>query len=456
MVQFKPTILEFGEDPLMQFLRNRQERAYKAETLRRQQESEMDTYMASILRDPNFSKDSPYNPYINDQLNKTLLEARQKYAKGEISASEFKYYVANKLSGLKLWANNADQITASIDEQVNYFKNKGADVSTLKSRAYREVFMKDGQWRDGASIAEDFKNGKFDNIVSGIVEKSAQDVFNDTKAIDDWLNTFKSEKTNVSEAKTVKRKGGGVETVSTGVDKGSADFYPLWQQVQKSGEIPIGVTPKEININDIKANDGVYQSARAAIAREKGVTADKVNDADVATWLTTYANVRRPYNFTKAEKKADTRVTYTTNVNVQQPSQFVDNNIFNGIIAGSLPYDRYFTPGSMGGGQIVMKPDIASRIVVGTRSVPDPLGGPPREQKVKVKGLAMWPEKGVLWYEDDNGNKKSLTAGTGEYEAFMSMLNIDNPWLNQLGRLQPENKPKKGQKSGFGITGPKQ
>ncbi len=53
-------------------------------------------------------------------------------------------------------------------------------------------------------------------------------------------------------------------------------------------------------------------------------------------------------------------------------------------------------------------------------------------------------------------NKKSLTAGTGEYEAFMSMLNIDNPWLNQLGRLQPENKPKKGQKSGFGITGPKQ
>lgn len=454
MVQFKPTILEFGEDPLMQFLRNRQERAYKAETLRRQQESEMDTYMASILRDPNFSKDSPYNPYINDQLNKTLLEARQKYAKGEISASEFKYYVANKVSGLKLWANNADQITASIDEQVNYFKNKGADVSTLKSRAYREVFMKDGQWRDGASIADDFKKGNFDNIVSGIVEKSAQDVFNDTKAIDDWLNTFKSEKTNVSEAKTVKRKGGGVETVSTGVDKGSADFYPLWQQVQKSGEIPIGVTPKEININDIKANDGVYQSARAAIAREKGITADGVNDADVATWLTTYANVRRPYNFAKAEKKADARVTYTTNVNVQQPSQFVDNNIFNGIMAGTMPYDRYFTKGQ--GDGIVMKPDISQRLVIGKKTVKDPLGGPDREQDVKVNKLVMYPNSGLIWYQDQDGNKNRVTAGTGDYESFMSILKIDNPWLGTLGGMQPESKPKKGQKSGFGITGPKQ
>lgn len=450
MVQFKPTILEFGEDPLLQFMKTKQEKAYKAEVFRKQQESEMDNYMASILRDPNFSKDSPYNPYINDQLNKTLLEARQKYQSGQINASEFKYYVANKVSGLKLWANNSDQITKLIDDQIDYYKNKGADVSTLKSRAYREVFMKDGQWRDGASIAEDFKNGKFDNVVSRIVETNANDVFNDTKAIDDWLNTFKPEKTNVSEAKTVKRKSGGVETVSTGVDKGSADFYPEWQQIQKAGEVPIGVAPKPININSIKANDGVYYSAKAAVARERNITADQVNDDDVATWVTTYANVKRPYNFTKAERKADARVTYSTTINMPKEDNFVDNNIFNGVMAGTMPYDRYFVLDNRFPDRYFMKPDVAKRIKVGETK--DKLGG---TVPITVERLTMFPNSGVLWYKSSDGKERSLTAGTGDYEGFMSLLKVDNPWVGQIGSMQPEVKVGKGQKAGFGITGPK-
>jgi hypothetical protein len=456
MAEFQPILIDYGADPLAQFLQNRRELAYKQEVFRRQQETEMDNYMSSILKDPNFSKDSPYNPYINDQLNKILLDARTQYKEGKINASEFKYTVANRVSSLRLWAENADQIAKSIDDQVDYFKNKGADVSTLKSRAYRSVFMdNNNQWKDGATIANEFKNGNYDNIVTGIVENQAQDVFKDQKAIDDWLNTFKTEKINISESKTVKRKGGGVETVASGADKGAADFYPGWQEVQKVGGIPVGVLPKTIDINSIKTNDAVYFSAKSAVAQEKGITADQVNDADVASWLTTYANTKRPYNFTKAERKADARVTYTTNVNVSQPSpSYVDNNIFNGVMAGTMPYDRYFTKGQ--GDAIVMKPDISKRLVVGRKTVKDPLGGPDREQDVKVNKLVMYPNSGLIWYQDQDGNKNRVTAGTPDYESFMSILKIDNPWLGTLGGMQPEAKPKKGQKSGFGITGPKQ
>jgi hypothetical protein len=68
----------------------------------------------------------------------------------------------------------------------------------------------------------------------------------------------------------------------------------------------------------------------------------------------------------------------------------------------------------------------------------------------------MYPNSGLIWYQDQDGNKNRVTAGTGDYESFMSILKIDNPWLGTLGGMQPESKPKKGQKSGFGITGPKQ
>jgi hypothetical protein len=200
----------------------------------------------------------------------------------------------------------------------------------------------------------------------------------------------------------------------------------------------------------------VYLSAKSAVAKEKDITADKVNDADVASWLTTYANTKRPQSFTEAEKKADSRVTYTTNVNVSQPSpSYVDNNIFNGVMAGTMPYDRYFQKGSMGGDHLVMKPNISNRLVVGTKMVPDPLGGPPKEQKIKVKSLALYPNSGLLWYEDEDGNKNRLTSGTSDYESFMSMLKVDNPWLGTLGGMQPETQPKKGQKSGYRISGPK-
>lgn len=420
--------------------------AIKNQQLQLQRDMAMDDYAASIMRDPNFTKDSPYNPYINQKLQETLADARSKYQNGELNAATFKSYVANNVGKINLWVQNADQVMKTIDESVAYYKNKGADVSSIKNRAARNAFMKeDGTWRNGDEIAQMMQENKFSNVVNDVVSSAPELAFRDTKAIDDWLNTIKTSKEKIRKRSGTivgGQKGrSGATTTVTGV----ADYYPMWQDVERDADgIPIGVRQKAIPADQLKANDAVWLSAVAAVKQQKLAAGDvdaggnvKVDDNDVVNYVTNYANQKRPYNFTEEEEKQKTNITYRTTIKTGDESG-VDYNIFNATFQGRLPSDRFFT----GSGDVyTLRPEFTKKLKIsevagyGGQSIP-----------VYAKSITINKANKSLTITDQGNKSVTYTAGSPGYASFMTQIDMNNSWLQGAGSSQPELNPKR---SGF-------
>lgn len=458
---FKPIVFNFQEDPLLDLAKRGAERRYQMALLQQRQEMQMDEYAASIARDPNFSKDSPYNPYINQKLQETLNEASTLYKTGKLSSSQFKSYVANRVGNIQLWVQNADQLMKGIDESIAYYKTKGADVSAIKNRAIRKIFMDDkGNWKDGNVLGEEYKSGKLDGIVNKVVQESPDVAFHDTKAIDDWLGTFKTEKENISKSAS-KTVGGKVAKVGQASSVlGIAEYSPAWQQVVKDANgIPTGVTSKKVSIDDIKSNDALYLSAMAAVKRKKAEAGDmsEVSDDDVSNYVTEYANLKRPYQFTQAEKKADTNITYRTTINTGTP-EYVDQNIFNATLSGKISPGVFFTEEKPG--QYKMKPEWVNKLIVGKKKVFDIHTNTEKESDLKAKDVYLY-NRGPgnpfgIYIKDEQGNSKSIDSDEADnWTSLFTRLRVDNPWLSTVGGAQPElQKTKKGQKTSFGVSFP--
>jgi hypothetical protein len=171
----------------------------------------------------------------------------------------------------------------SIDEGVSYYKTKGADVTSIKSRAARMAFMKeDGTWRTGDEISQMMQENKFSNIVNDVVSSTPELAFHDTKAIDDWLSTVKTSKEKIRKRSGVVTGGqkgrAGTTTTVTGV----ADYYPMWQDVERDSDgVPSGVRQKLIPAEQLKSNDAVWLSAVAAVKQQKLATGDVDDNGDV-------------------------------------------------------------------------------------------------------------------------------------------------------------------------------
>lgn len=445
-MSFQPFVYQpTKQESLYEEFIDRQAKMYQ---LRLQQDKAIDEYSASIMRDPNFSKDSPYNPYINQKLQETLATARAKYQNGELNSGTFRSYVANQVGKINLWVQNSDQIMKSIDESVAYYKTKGADVSSIKNRAARQIFMnEDGSWKDGDVIAKGVQDGSFATVVDNVVESSPQLAFKDTKAVDDWLNTVKTERENITKEVSTIVGGQKGKTSQASTLKGVADFYPMWQQVSRNADgIPTGVTSKTIPIDQIKANDALYYSAKAAIHNQRlnnkqfdDGTTDKitVSDQEIANWVTDYANIKRPYNFTKDEEKATSNVVYKTTV-VTGDQTGKDYNIFNSTFKGTLPDDRFFT-GS--GSSLTLRPNFTNQLKVGKRTVSGV------SVDVYPQSITMDKANKSITVKMQDGGVKTYTAGTSDYAAFMTDLESRNPQLSGWGSSQPELKGAK--QSGF-------
>jgi hypothetical protein len=427
------------------FLESRQ-LAIKRQQLKMQQDIQMDEYAASIMRDPNFTKDSPYNPYINQKLQETLADARTKYQTGELNAATFKSYVANNIGKINLWVQNADQLMKSIDEGVSYYKTKGADVTSIKSRAARMAFMKeDGTWRTGDEISQMMQENKFSNIVNDVVSSTPELAFHDTKAIDDWLSTVKTSKEKIRKRSGVVTGGqkgrAGTTTTVTGV----ADYYPMWQDVERDSDgVPSGVRQKLIPAEQLKSNDAVWLSAVAAVKQQKLATGDvddngdvKVNDYDVVNYVTNYANQKRPYNFTEEEEKQKTNITYRTTVKTGDESG-VDYNIFNATFQGKLPEDRFFTGA---GNTYTLRPEFTKKL-----KISEVAGYGGQNIPVYAKSISIDKANKSLTVTDQGNNSVTYTAGSPGYASFMTQIDMNNSWLQGAGSSQPELNPKR---SGF-------
>jgi len=473
---FKPILLNFQEDPLLDLAKRGAERRYQMALLQQRQEMQMDEYAASIARDPNFSKDSPYNPYINQKLQETLNEASTLYKTGEISASQFKSYVANRVGNIQLWVQNADQLMKGIDESIAYYKTKGADVSAIKNRAIRKIFMDDkGNWKDGNVLGEEYKSGKLEGIVNKVVQESPDLAFHDTKAIDDWLNTFKTQKENISKS-TDKTVGGQTTKVAQASSVlGIAEYSPAWQEIEKSSNgVPIGVRQRMIPIQDIKSNDAVYYSAKADLQRRKREEVQRnklanndltpvkdsdiaVSDDEVSKFVTDYANQKRPYQFTQAEKKADTNITYRTTINTGTPES-VDQNIFNATLSGKISPGVFFTEEKPG--QYKMKPEWANKLIIGKKKVFDKYTQTEKESDLKAKDVYLYNRGpgnpfGIYIKDEQGGIKKVDSNDADNWTSLFTQLRVDNSWLSTVGGIQPElQKTKKGQKTSFGVSFP--
>lgn len=417
------------------FLESRQ-LAIKRQQLKLQQDMQMDEYAASIMRDPNFTKDSPYNPYINQQLQETLAEAKLKYQNGELNSSTFKSYVANKVGKINLWVQSADQIMKTIDEGVNYFKTKGADVTSIKTRAARNIFMNpDGSWKTGDQIAQMVQDNSYSTVVNNVVGNNPELAFKDTKAFDDWLNTVKTEKENITK-QTASTLGGtrkGVKTSKSTSIKGVADYYPMWQEVEKDqAGIPIGVSQKSIPIDQLKMNDAVWLSLVAAVRKQKiasGQIDDNGNpiydDYDVVNYATQYANQKRPYNFTKDVEKSDTYITYKPE-SASEPIE--DYNIFNATFNSKLPASRYFT----GSGDVyTLQEGYRKQLVI---DQVDKFGG--GKTNIYPKSVSINTKDKTLTIVDQNNKATNYKQGSDAYASFMTLLDVNNPWLEASGRGQ--------------------
>lgn len=426
------------------FLQGR-ELAMKRQQMKLQQDMAMDEYVASIMRDPNFTKDSPYNPYINQKLQETLNEARLKYQTGELNAATFKSYVANNIGKINLWVQNADQIMKTIDEGINYYKTKGADVTSIKNRAARSVFMKeDGTWRTGDEINQMMQEDKISGVVSEVVTANPELAFKDMKAIDDWLNTSKTEKQNVTRSSTTTVGGQKGKTTSGVGVKGVADYYPMWQEVEVNASgVPIGVKPKAIPIDQLKRNDAVWLSAQAAVRKNKqdaGLDATNITDQEVVDYVTNYANIKRPYNFTKDEEKQSTNITYkiTNTSGGGGGADYQDYNIFNQTLKGGLPADRYFT----GSGDVwTMQPTFLKNLKISETKI---LGA---NVPIYAKSLSLNKKDKSLTVTMPDNTSKTYVAGTSEYATFMTQIDMNNSWLEQSARSQPELNRRSGFKT---------
>jgi hypothetical protein len=427
------------------FLQARQ-LAIKRQQIKMQQDMAMDEYAASVMRDPNFTKDSPYNPYINQQLQQTLAEARLKYQTGELDASTFKSYVANKIGKINLWVQSADQIMTTVDEGVNYFKTKGADVSSIKNRAARNIFMNpDGSWKTGDQITQMIQDNTYTTVVNDVVGNNPELAFKDMKAFDDWLNTVKTEKENITR-QTASTTGGtktGKKVSSAAGKIGVADYYPMWQQVEKNAAgIPIGVYEKQIPIDQLKMNDAVWLSLVAAVKKQKiedgknGVVGavDKdgnpiFTDNDIVTYATRYANLKRPYNFTEKEEKSNTYITYkTTNNSGGSGETGEDYNIFNATFSGKLPASRYFS----GSGDVwTLQEGYRNKLVLG--QTPNASGG---KIDLYPKSVSINTKDKTLTVVDNKGATVNYKQGSEGYASFMTLLDVNNPWLETSGKGQ--------------------
>jgi hypothetical protein len=430
------------------FLQGR-ELAMKRQQLKLEQDMKMDDYVASIMRDPNFTKDSPYNPYINQKLKETLDEARYKYQTGELNASTFKSYVANNIGKINLWVQSADQLMAMVGEGVDYYKSKGADVTSIKNRAARNIFMDEkGNWRSGDQLNQMMQEGKFTNVVTDVVVSNPELAFKDMKALDDWLNTSKTSKENITLSSSTTVAGQkGKKTSGVGV-KGVADYYPMWQEVETNAAgVPIGVKSKNVPLDQLKRNDAVWFSAVAAVKKNKidaGEDATNITEQEVVDYVTNYANQKRPYNFTKDEEKQSTNITYkvTNTSGGGDGGGNVDYNIFSQTIRGTLPSNRYFD----GSGDVVnMLPGFLNKLVVG--EMPGAYGG--ASQKIMPKSLVLNKKDKSITVTLPDNTSQTYIAGSPGYSTFMTQLKMNNPWLEQSGRDQPELNKKAGFRTNF-------
>jgi hypothetical protein len=425
--------------------------AIKRQQLQMQQDADMDEYAASIMRDPNFSKDSPYNPYINQKLQETLNNARLLYQSGALNTSTFKSYVATQVGKINLWVQNADQIMNTIDEGVAYYKTKGADVSSIRSRAARNIFMDEkGNWRDGDAISQMMQGDQVFNAVNTVVETNPALAFKDTKAIDDWLTTFKTEKENITRQST-STTGGAKGRASTGASiKGVAEYYPSWQEVERNASgIPIGVKEKPLTIEQIRTNDAVYLSAKGAVynqrlnsgqwddpnATDKKIT---VSDQEIVNYVTQYANQKRPFNFTKDEEKTNTYITYKTSntYGSGDNSGGEDYNIFNATLTGKMPSSNFFD----GSGDVVtLKPTYLNQLKLGETTFAG--------TKVPIYATSMsLDKKNKTLTVVSGGQTQTYKAGEAGYGAFMTQLKVLNPGISEWGSSNPQLNPKR---SGF-------
>jgi len=432
------------------FLQSR-ELAMQRQKLQLQQDMAMDDYAASIMRDPNFTKDSPYNPYINQKLQETLSEAKLKYQKGELNAATFKSYVANSVGKINLWVQNADQIMKTIDEGIAYYKTKGADVTAIKNRAARQVFMNtDGSWKTGDEITQMMQDNKFSEVVNNVVSQNPEIAFKDMKAFDDWLNTVKTSKESITRSSST-TVGGQKGKKSSGVGvKGVADYYPMWQEVETSGAgVPTGVKQKLIPLDQLKQNDAVWLSLTAAVKEQKKKLGGAANvdangnaiftDQDIVNYATEYANIKRPYNFTEAQEKQSTNITYkVTNNTGGGGDKNKDLNIFNATFQNKLPTSRYFT----GSGDVVtLQPGFSLKIgEVNT--------GYGKVDKI-AKSVVLDKKNKTLTVTGDDNKSVTYNANSDNYKTLMTQLRIMNPWLESSARDQPELSGGTGFKTGF-------
>lgn len=434
------------------------ENRLRAYQIQQQNQRSVDDYIGSIIKDPNFTKDNAYNPYINQKLSEILEQNRALYKSGKISASEFKYKVGTEAAKLRTWVSTADQImTGIVDPSVEYYKGKGGNVAALKNRTAKQIFTNpDGSWKDGAQLQSELKEGKFDRIVSDVANNYSDIAFTDTKALDQWLETFKPEKQSISETKSVTVKGQKTGSVVAGSEKGVADYYPAWQSVEKVSDIPTGVSQKTVDINIIKSNDAVYLSAKSALIRQKAQLNppknpnDKieVTDDEIASYVTNYANTKRPFQFTKAEGSKQANITYkqTTNVNVPSESPKFDTNIFNRVLSEGM--DEAYFHKTKYGPLALNNRWINQGIVTGYKFQKDPLTGEDKKVPVRAKMVLVYPNESKITITDQDDKKQVVVAGTPGYEELMTQLSIDNPWLLQAGgRIFPGKK-------GFGVKGP--